>query len=170
MSSFTFLSPPGPESPGSQGQSPSCWAAETPGGLRTCHRIFSHSWDPQPSHLCCSSSRACSCSSIFFWIIIRLKISKSSAAQTWGQGPGQITKKKENPHLLEEAVLERPFRTLPASIFKLFWGYSDVLHVTSEHKIHLKKELELTGVQSVNIWICKKTYEGQSWRKLVHKL
>ena len=50
-----------------------------------------------PYYLCCKSSKACSWSSMFFWIIILLKISKSSAAQTckkiWGC---VVTEKKWN--------------------------------------------------------------------------
>ena len=106
-----------------------------------------------------------------------MKISKSSAAQTWGKRSGQESEREreriEESHLFEETVLERPFRSLPTGVFKLFRAYSDVIHVTSEHKVHLNNRAT-NGKGSLCVKTVKmnlqKKYEGQSRRKLVHQL
>ena len=97
-------------------------------------------------YLCCSSSSACSCSSMFFWIIIRLKISKSSAAHTCSQGTQSIAGVTEyhdiirtlSKYLLKQSMLKRFFGPFPTCVLKLFRCYSNIFHVASKHEVNLK--------------------------------
>ena len=102
-------------------------------------------------YLCCSSSSACSCSSMFFWIIIRLKISKSSAAHTCSEETGYTINyrcywllhdyyifRTLSTYLLKKSMLKRFFGPFPTCVLKLFRCYSNIFHVASKHEVNLK--------------------------------